>query len=67
MAESSVIIAIVRIADFELERFFARWEFAVQYLLCASDVEGWSMADLLELADDETRAMAGRPWSSPRP
>ena len=45
------------IADFALERFFARWEFAVEYLLCASDVEGWSMADLLELADDETRAM----------
>lgn len=47
----------MRIADFELERFFARWEFAVRYLLCASDVEGWRMADLLELADDETRAM----------
>lgn len=47
----------MRIADFELERFFARWEFAVRHLLCASDVEGWSMADLLALADDETRAM----------
>jgi aspartate/methionine/tyrosine aminotransferase len=47
----------VRIADFELERFFARWEFAVRYLLCASDVEGWPMADLLALADDETRAL----------
>src|SRR5262245_54591129 len=47
----------MRIADFALERFFARWEFAVDYLLCASDVEGWSMADLLALADPETRAM----------
>jgi aspartate/methionine/tyrosine aminotransferase len=47
----------VRIADFALERFFARWEFAVRYLLCASDVEGWKMAELLDLADDETRAM----------
>jgi aspartate/methionine/tyrosine aminotransferase len=47
----------VRIADFALERFFARWEFAVDYLLCASDVEGWKMADLLALADPETRAM----------
>jgi aspartate/methionine/tyrosine aminotransferase len=47
----------VRIADFALERYFARWEFAVEHVLCASDVEGWSMADLLELADDETRAM----------
>ncbi len=47
----------MRIADFALERYFARWEFAVQHVLCASDVEGWSMAELLELADDETRAM----------
>ena len=47
----------VRIPDFALERYFARWEFAVDYLLCASDVEGWPMADLLELADDETAAM----------
>ena len=31
----------MRIADFALERFFARWEFAVRHLLCASDVEGW--------------------------
>jgi aspartate/methionine/tyrosine aminotransferase len=47
----------MRIADFALERFFARWEFAVDYLLCASDVEGYRMAELLKLADDETRAM----------
>jgi len=47
----------VRIADFALERYFARWEFAVEHVLGASDVEGWSMAELLELADAETRAM----------
>jgi aspartate/methionine/tyrosine aminotransferase len=47
----------VRIADFALERYFARWEFAVEHVLGASDVEGWSMAELLELADDETRGM----------
>ena len=46
-----------RIADFALERYFARWEFAVEHVLCASDVEGWSMAELLALADDETRAV----------
>jgi aspartate/methionine/tyrosine aminotransferase len=44
----------MRIEDFELERFFARYEFAVRHLLCASDVEGWPMADLLALADAET-------------
>ena len=47
----------MRITDFALERYFARWEFAVEYLLCASDVEGYAMADLLRLADDETRAL----------
>ena len=47
----------MRIADFALERYFARWEFAVEHVLGASDVEGWSMAELLELADAETRSM----------
>jgi aspartate/methionine/tyrosine aminotransferase len=47
----------VRIADFALERYFARWEFVVDHVLGASDVEGWSMAELLELADDETAAL----------
>jgi len=47
----------MRIADFALERYFARWEFAVEHLLCASDVQGYPMADLLALADDETRGL----------
>jgi aspartate/methionine/tyrosine aminotransferase len=47
----------MRLADFALERYFARWEFAVEHVLCASDVEGWPMADLLALADDETRSL----------
>jgi aspartate/methionine/tyrosine aminotransferase len=48
---------LVRIADFALERYFARWEFAVEHLLCASDVQPYPMAGLLALADDETRAL----------
>jgi aspartate/methionine/tyrosine aminotransferase len=47
----------MRIEDFALERFFARYEFAVRHLLCASDVEGWPMADLLALADPEAAAL----------
>jgi aspartate/methionine/tyrosine aminotransferase len=47
----------MRIADFALERWFARYEFKVRHLLCASDVEGYRLADLLRLADDETRGM----------
>jgi aspartate/methionine/tyrosine aminotransferase len=42
---------------FELERYFARWEFEARYLLCSSDVEGYAMRELLALADDETRAL----------
>lgn len=45
------------IPDFKLERYFAKWEFAAPYLLCASDVQGYRMADLLALADDDCRAL----------
>ncbi len=50
----------MQIADFALERFFARWEFAVDRLLCASDVEGYPMGELLALADDEARGLWDR-------
>jgi aspartate/methionine/tyrosine aminotransferase len=43
--------------DFELERFFARWEFRVEHLLCASDVEGYRLPELLEMMDAEVREM----------
>jgi aspartate/methionine/tyrosine aminotransferase len=46
----------MRIPDFKLERYFARWEFSAPYLLCTSDIEGWRMAELLALADPEARA-----------
>jgi len=51
------MMALMRIADFALERYFARWEFAVEHLLCASDLQGYPMAELVALADPETRAM----------
>lgn len=47
----------MRIPDFELERFFARWEFAVDHVLGASDVQPYPMRDLLALADEETSAL----------
>jgi aspartate/methionine/tyrosine aminotransferase len=47
----------VRIADFALERYFARWEFAAEHLLCASDIQAYPMSELVALADDETRAL----------
>lgn len=42
---------------FAIERYFALHEFAVPYLLCASDVEPLSLQELLVHADDETRAL----------
>ena len=45
------------IPPFELERYFARWEFAAPYLLCTSDVQGYPLADLLALASPDTRAL----------
>jgi aspartate/methionine/tyrosine aminotransferase len=47
----------MEIADFELERYFARWEFNVDRLLCASDPEPVSMRELLALADPETERL----------
>src|ERR1035437_2908625 len=43
----------MRLHEFALERFFARWEFTAELLLCASDVEGWRLRDLLDLADED--------------
>jgi aspartate/methionine/tyrosine aminotransferase len=45
----------MRLTSFALERFFARWEFTAEMILCASDVEGWPMAELLALAGEEDR------------
>jgi aspartate/methionine/tyrosine aminotransferase len=45
----------MHIADFALERYFARWEFAVRLVLCASDCEPFGMGELLALADEDAR------------
>src|ERR1051325_758269 len=45
----------MRPADFALERYFARWEFAVRHILCASDAESLSLGELLSLADADGR------------
>ena len=47
----------MRLPDFALERWFARFEFTVRWNLCASDVEPVGLAELLGLADDESRAL----------
>jgi aspartate/methionine/tyrosine aminotransferase len=45
------------INPFKLERFFARYEFSVKYLLSSSDCESLSMAELLAMASPESLAL----------
>ena len=47
----------MQIKPFKLERFFAQYEFSVDYLLSASDCESLSLTELLELADPEGRRL----------
>lgn len=42
------------ISPFKLERYFALYEFKVQYLLSPSDCEALSMAELLQMALPES-------------
>ena len=39
----------MKIPQFKLERYFAKYEFSARYLLCSSDCESLSIADLLAL------------------
>ncbi len=48
--------------DFELEVFFAKWEFAARYHLTASDAQSMSLAELLALAGPEDRAAFDELW-----
>lgn len=50
------------LAPFKLERFFARYEFAVKYLLSSSDCEPLTINDLLALANPEHRALWDALW-----
>jgi aspartate/methionine/tyrosine aminotransferase len=43
----------MEIAPFQLERFFAKYEFSARYLLSSSDCESLSLAELLSMADSE--------------
>lgn len=41
----------MQLPPFKLERFFAKYEFNTEFLLCSSDCEAMSVADLLALED----------------
>ena len=42
--------------DFRLETYFSKWEFTARYHMCASDMESISVADLLQMADEDDLA-----------
>jgi len=42
----------MRIKDFKLEEYFAKYEFTVKYSLCSSDCESFSVNELLALEKD---------------
>ncbi|MGD8661873.1 MAG: aminotransferase, partial [Desulfobacterales bacterium] len=42
----------MQIPAFKLERYFARYEFNIEHLLCASDCESLAIEDLLALEPD---------------
>ncbi len=47
----------MHIREFQLERYFARWEFTAPYLLSASDCETMSIGDLLVLTETPLAAL----------
>ena len=51
----------MRLEPFQLERYFARHEFKVEYTLCSSDCESWSVAELLALEPGADEALK-RHW-----
>jgi aspartate/methionine/tyrosine aminotransferase len=47
----------MHLPEFKLERYFAQYEFTTGHLLCASDVQGYRLPELLALADEESRRL----------
>lgn len=49
-----------KIPHFKLEEFWKKYEFTTPYLLCCSDAETWSLQELLNMADPDSRKL----WES---
>jgi aspartate/methionine/tyrosine aminotransferase len=47
----------MKIRSFDLERYFALYEFSAEYLLSSSDCEALSMKELIEMASPGTRVL----------
>ena len=42
----------MKLKDFAIERYFAKYEFSAKYMLSSSDCDGFSMAEVLSLASE---------------
>jgi aspartate/methionine/tyrosine aminotransferase len=47
----------MHLPEFKLERYFAQYEFTTGQILCASDVQGYRLPEVLALADEEGRQL----------
>jgi len=47
----------MKLQPFKLEKYFAKYEFSVKYLLSSSDCNGLLQTELLEMADNETKEL----------
>jgi len=50
------------IKPFELERYFAKYEFTAPWLLCCSDCEALTLSELLSMADEESLNLWKQLW-----
>lgn len=49
----------MNISPFKLERYFAKYEFSTEYLLCSSDCESVSVKDLLKFEPESEQQLKG--------
>lgn len=47
----------MKLKPFKLERYFAKYEFSVKYLLSSSDCDGLSQSEVVSWADEETKQL----------
>ena len=45
----------MNISTFKLEEYLGKYEFTAKYLLCCSDVESFSMSEILKLASPQEK------------
>lgn len=47
----------MKLPPFALEEFWKKYEFTAPHLLCCSDVESWTLSELLNMADAESKKL----------